>query len=267
MAITEKYQYAAIIPAAGKGSRLSPLPCSKELVPVGLNSTVGGKSFPKPVISYLIKSIYQSGVSGIHLVLREGKMDIPAYLKSGDNFGVKISYHLTESDRGVPFTINEAYPFYKDKNILFGFPDILFSPVSALKILKDRLEKSDNADLLLGLFPVSEQLKWDTVIVDNKNQVKQIRIKEPFDKKVKYAWIIAAWRPAFSAFLHKAINQYHSTGLDTGKEVQLGDLIQMAIHSGFKVFGVPFDQGECLDIGTMEGYAKSGPFINEFLNN
>ncbi|MBE7444988.1 MAG: hypothetical protein HS132_06975 [Planctomycetia bacterium] len=47
-----------LIPVAGTASRIAPLPCSKELYPVGFRSVNGGNEIrPKVVIHYLLKKM------------------------------------------------------------------------------------------------------------------------------------------------------------------------------------------------------------------
>lgn len=258
-----KLPYAAIVPAAGRGSRLS-LPHSKELLTVGFEEFDKKGKTPKAITSYLIDHFNRSGVHDIHIILRDGKTDIIDYFKSGNTWGVDISYHLTEVDDGVPFTIDQAYPFYKNKNILFGFPDILFQPMDAYGELKKFLNSHANADIVLGLFPVNEQHKWDTVIINESNRIEKIRVKENFNERVKYAWIIAAWKPVFSDFIHKKVNEFKTFPAKGSNELYIGHVIQLAIENGLKVFGLAFDQGTCLDVGTPDGYLFANRFVDQW---
>lgn len=258
--------YAAIIPAAGKGSRLS-LPYSKELLKIGFEEAGGTNRKPKVISSYLIDHFLQAGVCDIHVVLREGKTDIIDYYKSGNEWGADISYHLTEIDKGVPFTIDQAYPFYKNKNILFGFPDILFQPGDAYFQLMNFLAMNVEADIVLGLFPVNEQHKWDTVILKGNNRIGKIRVKENYDDKAGYAWIIAAWRPVFSDFIRQKVNQLKTLQENLSKEIYIGQVIQFAIDDGLKVFGLPFQKGTCLDVGTPEGHLLANRFVDQWLKS
>ena len=46
-------------------------------------------------------------------------------------------------------------------------------------------------------------------------------------------------------------------GLDERNEVQVSDIIQVAIDGGMKVEAVVFEHGNCLDIGTPEDMLKA----------
>jgi len=257
-------QYAAIIPAAGKGSRLAPLPSSKELLPVGYEYNKGRKKQPKPISSYLIDRFRQADVTDIHIVLRQGKLDIIDSYKSGNDRGVDISYHITETEAGVPFSVDQAFRFYKHKNIIFGFPDILFYPENAFTQIIKSLNDHPEIELLLGLFPVTDHYKWDTVVLAKNGQIKKVRIKETNDENVKYAWILAAWRPAFSDFLHNKVAGFKTAPENIRKEVYFGNVIQYAIEEGLNVYGYPLENGSCLDVGTPEGLRKAGQFIEHY---
>lgn len=235
------------------------------MVPVGDYTDNKNNPQPRPVIAYLLNSLVQANVYDIHIVIREGKSDIPSYLNSGKEFDANISYHLTKSTSGVPFTINEAYPFIKDKNVLFGFPDILISPLSAFHTLKIGLTELEKTEVLLGLFPVSEQSEWHTVAMDEEFNVKEIRMKKPSIKGIRYAWVMAAWRPVFSSFLNEKIVEFSADRNNINREIQLSEILQMAISEGIRVTGLTFDAGNCLDIGTDKGFLLAKSFVKNNL--
>ena len=73
-----------LIPAGGQASRISPLPCSKELYPIGFRHVDGDHSLrPKVTCHYLLERMRSAGITKAYIVLREGKWDIPAYLRDG----------------------------------------------------------------------------------------------------------------------------------------------------------------------------------------
>lgn len=82
-----------LIPAAGQGSRIAPLPGSKKLYPIGQVATDG--SLRPKVCHYLLESMRLAGIGKTYVLLRSGKWDIPAYL--GDA--------LVDALIGVTFTM------------------------------------------------------------------------------------------------------------------------------------------------------------------
>ena len=65
-------------------------------------------------------------INKVYFIIRKGKWDIPEYYGSGENHTMDIGYLMMNQPYGVPFTLNQAYPFVKDSLIAFGFPDIIF---------------------------------------------------------------------------------------------------------------------------------------------
>ena len=238
---------SGIIPAAGRATRLGKLPFSKELFPIGID-----KSQTKVVSSHLLESMIIANVDQLHVVIRDGKWDIPAYY--GSKFNHKpVCYHLAEYSYGVPFTVNQTSPFTKDHITLLGFPDILFEPKDAYRKLIDELQQSD-VPVALGLFPVTKPQKWDMVTLDEDNQVKKIVIK-PKSGVYKFGWVIAAWKPEFTAHLNKFVQDLITENTDAEllkNELHFGSAIISAMESGMKVKGVIFENGKCLDTGTPD---------------
>jgi glucose-1-phosphate thymidylyltransferase len=83
--VSNHSEIIGLLPAAGIAARISPLPCSKELYPVGLRHVVKYNSFrPKVVCHYLLEKMQLADVTKVFIVIREGKWDIPAYFVNGD---------------------------------------------------------------------------------------------------------------------------------------------------------------------------------------
>ncbi len=73
-----------LLPAGGQAIRINPLPCSKELYPIGFRRRGKDDSLsPKAVCLYLLERMRLAGITKIYIILRNGKWDIPAYLADG----------------------------------------------------------------------------------------------------------------------------------------------------------------------------------------
>ncbi|MCB0805039.1 MAG: hypothetical protein KDC05_04520 [Bacteroidales bacterium] len=254
-------EFAAIIPAAGMATRLSPLPFSKELLPAGAENDSHGQAKLRVISSFLIENLQIAGISNIHFVLRAGKWDIPAYYQGGKREWVDFAYHVTENLQGPPFSIDAAYPFIKNKNIVVGFPDIVISSKQAISKLKASFIR-EKPDVLLGLFPQNAFTKWDMVDIDKNNQIKKIVIKSESAANLRYAWFSAIWNFKFSQFLHDYLKVTDQAKLN--EEPQLGKIFMKAADQGFKIQGFPMDDVQCLDTGTVEGYSNLKQFLNIF---
>ena len=78
--MTPLREIVGIIPAAGKATRVSPLPCSKEIFPIGFSNMEDAQVIrPKPVGQYLLEHFRRAGAKRAYIVLRKGKWDIPEY--------------------------------------------------------------------------------------------------------------------------------------------------------------------------------------------
>ena len=118
-------EIVGLIPAAGTAQRISPLPCSKELLPVGFHQTEANcDTRPKVVSHYLLESMHLAEISKVYIILRRGKWDIPAYFGDGKIVNLSIAYLMMDLPFGVPYTLDQAYPFVKDDTIVFGFPEV-----------------------------------------------------------------------------------------------------------------------------------------------
>ena len=253
-----------VIPAAGIASRLGPLPCSQEMLPVGLFKDVkGGSVHPKPVSYYLLERMQTANVSKVYIVLRKGKWDIPNYFGDGKMMDMSLAYLLMDLPFGVPFTIDQAYPFIKEATVVFGFPDIIFKPRDAyVKLLKKQADTL--ADIVLGIFPARQPHKMDMVDLDKKGRTRGIQIK-PSQTSLRYAWIIAVWTPIFTNFMHEcvvnelALDRKTNVGVNMKKKQELfvGDIIQKALNNNLCVESVSFSTGSYLDIGTPQNLMKA----------
>ena len=114
-----------LLPAAGQARRLSPLPMSKELFPLGLTIGPGNRCYPKVVSQYLLERMVAAGVGEAFVILRPGKWDIPAYFGDGTAVCMRLAYLTVHVSHGVPFTLDQAYPFVRGETVALGFPDLL----------------------------------------------------------------------------------------------------------------------------------------------
>jgi glucose-1-phosphate thymidylyltransferase len=248
-----------LVTAAGGGTRIQPLPCSKELLPIGFHQKQHGQNRlsmrPKVVSHYLLESMQVAEAQKAYIVLNRTKCDIPAYFGPGDIAGLDIAYVVTDFPYGAPFSLKQACPFVPNATILFGFPDIIFRPNNALRRLVECLEKG-NADLILGLFPTKNPTKMDMVRIDNRGKIVDIVIK-PQKTALKYTWIIAAWRPSFTSFLQIYLDKVEpelciNFQKNPSSEYYVGNVIIGAMEAGLKIDYETFEFGTFVDIGTPE---------------
>ena len=255
-----------LMPAAGKASRLPALPCSKELYPIGYDA----RNFsPKVVSHYLLENMRMADIKRAYIILRKGKWDIPAYFGDGKMLEMHLGYLLMDLPYGVPYTLDQAYPFVKEAVVALGFPDIIFEPEDAFVRLLEK-QKQSNADIVLGLFHTPNAHKTDMVDLDDSGRIRSIQVK-PIQTDLKYAWGIAVWGPSFTEFMHDYVlsqsNSFENNPeVDLQREMFVGDVIQAAIENGMQIDPVIFKDGSYVDIGTPEDLIKAVLAISKSFN-
>lgn len=253
--MSEQRRIVGLIPAAGRASRLSPLPCSKELVPIGMDC-IGedGALRPKVVSHYLLERFVAAGVSEVFVVLRKGKWDIPDYYGDGSLGATRMAYLVTDGTLGHPFTLDEAYPFVARDLVAFGYPDILFDPKDAFVSLASR-QVETGADCVLGAFPLRPDQSWDVLEFDACDRIRTISAQESSNAgPERWGWSIALWTPSFTAFMHHYLAELTATGSNrlAEGEITLDHVFQAAIDDGSAIDHVLFPDGYVLDVGTPE---------------
>ncbi len=245
-------------------TRIGPLPCSKELYPIGFRQVDKDDILrPKAVCHYLFEKMRLAGITKSYIVLRNGKWDIPAYLGDGEMLDMHLAYLIMRLPFGAPYTIDQAYPFVKDSLVAFGFPDIISKPDNAFVKLLER-QADSNADIVLGVFPVDRPQKWDMVDISEDGKITQVLIK-PIKTDLQYTWIMAIWTPVFTSFMHKYLvgtleekeQNTNENNILRQRELFVGDVIQAAIDNNLNVEGVVFSDSTCLDIGTPDDLVKA----------
>lgn len=240
-----------LVPAAGSANRIAPLPCSKEIFPVGYGNA-GGKGGRRPRVACqsLLEKMATAGAKTAFIVTRPDKWDIPAYLGSGKGMGVGLAYIMTDPTPGAPYTLDQAFPFVNDALILFGFPDIVFDPDDAFLRLLGRQAETD-ADIVLGLYRASRPHKMDMVALDPSGRIREIVIK-PGATDLTHTWIIAVWTPVFTRFMNGFLAAAQAADKRPPGELHVGDVVRTAISQGVRAETVVFEDGRYVDIGTPE---------------
>lgn len=236
-----------LVPAAGGGTRISPLPGSKELFPVGFREMRLGSDIqlrPKVISQYLIDNMLQAGARKIFMVLARGKTDIMDYHGSCKMHGSNIAYLMDDAVQGMPYSMDVAWPWIQGHTVLFGMPDTIFTPADAFsRMLVQHRDKK--ADLTLGVFPTDRPEKLCPVKLDGSARVLTM-IDKPAQTDIRNTWGCGVWGSRFSAFMHSYL-QPSTTGVG---ETVLAEVFLAALREGLRIYGLFFADGEYVDIGT-----------------
>jgi glucose-1-phosphate thymidylyltransferase len=241
-----------LVPAAGRATRLGPLPCSKEILPVGVRVEAGERR-PKVAAQYLLDRFCAAGASQALIVLRQGKWDIPAYFAAVDP-GLDLAWVVTDDTPGPPYTLDRAYPFVRQATVLFGFPDIVFEPADAYRALLARL--AQGAEVVLGAFPAHRPQALDMIDVDAAGRVREL-VLQPAATGLRLTWMCAVWSAAFTEFLHR------HTAATPDTETSVGHVLRAALAAGRRIDAVVFEDGRYVDIGTPQDLERAQRWLAE----
>jgi len=234
-------KYAAVILAAGKGTRMnegeaSPIP----KVMFEINS--------KPIIWYAVKSVQEAGITKIVLVVGYKKEMVQEYL------GDKVEYAFQAEQLGTGHAVMQAKDLLKDKTeavIIFGGDCPLFKSETIKNLLADCQKRQPTIAMLsvisddpsgYGRILRDEKTGYVAGIVEHKDCTpEQLKIKE--------------WNPGFYIFDAKWLweNIDHLSTKNAQKEYYLTDLIGMAVEQGKRLYAMPVsEETEALGVNTPE---------------
>lgn len=248
-----------LVPAAGLATRLGDLPCSKEVLPLDVTDEATSEG-GRVMADCLLDALRYAGISELFFVIREGKWDISSHFGDGKKRGLNIAYLMMGLPYGVPFSLDQAYPFIRKSRVAMGFPDMQFEP---RHVFKDLLayQSGSRADVVLGLMPQENREKWDMVAFDDNRRVTRIEIKQPHSQ-LAYCWFAAVWAPSFTHFMHDYLaKQVPMDPVAELAEVYMGNVIQQAMIERLRVEAVVFESGRVIDLGTpddMDRWTRSG---------
>jgi glucose-1-phosphate thymidylyltransferase len=155
-----KPKVVGVVPAAGRALRLQPLPCSKEVLPVG----------GRPVLDYLVARMRAAPCDELRVVTRPEKRDV---VERATELGALVV-------EGHPPSVADSLllgmeGLARDDVVLFGFPDSIWEPLDGFAHLLAALGEED--EVVLGLFSTRELERSDVVVLDELGRVAEIHVK------------------------------------------------------------------------------------------
>jgi UTP--glucose-1-phosphate uridylyltransferase len=240
----------AIIPAAGKGTRLYPLTLNKSKEMIEIENI--------PTLVYIIKEAIDSGINHIYLIINENKKDIINYFNTND-FGIKIDYIYQSEQLGLGHAVLQAKPYINEDFACLLGDDLFVCETPALK-------------QLINIYNIKNSLVLGTLISDSvsirsygasiiESEGDYIRLKGLIEKPKGEIPSLYASQGRY--ILKKEIfDILESTKPGALNEIQLSDSINEYVlnNSGFicVIDGIRFD------IGNLEGIKKAQDY---FKNN
>ncbi|MBV9741316.1 MAG: nucleotidyltransferase family protein [Hyphomicrobiales bacterium] len=226
-----------IVPAAGRGTRIQPLAFSKELLPVG-SCRKGEGERPCAVSEYLVERMILGGADKLAFVIGAGKSDIVSYYGAGYEHAM-VTYVVQPAPLGLCDAIFRAAPLVGSEPVLVGLPDTIWFPKEGFSALAE-----DKLSFLL--FPVARPELFDAVLLDQRNRVTKIEVKQPGEAS---RWVWGAFKlPA------RVFHELHALwARPERRDEYMGTLVNAYIAEGGEAVGIK--SGEAyVDVGTVNGY-------------
>ncbi|MCE5197925.1 MAG: sugar phosphate nucleotidyltransferase [Armatimonadota bacterium] len=242
----------AVVPAAGKGTRLMPLTKAvpKELMPLG----------KKPVLEHIIDEIAEAGITEVLFVISEEKTAIRTHFGESLN-GIKFDYVFQDEQKGLADAIYCAREWVGDEpfTVVLGDSTIETNQVvSPYTRLIDAYRDTDAACVIaVEEAPLEEVSRYG--IVKPMNGVAPLfqidgLVEKPTPEAAPSRYAIAG-RYAFDPSIFRYIEQ---TPTGAKGEYQITDSIGLMLNSGNPIWCVALGDGETRrDIGTFEAYFEA----------
>jgi UTP--glucose-1-phosphate uridylyltransferase len=263
----------AVIPAAGKGTRLYPATKSqaKEMLPLGT----------KPVIQHVVEELARAGISEVLIITGRKKraledhFDADAAWQDQVSTGgedtevwraaVELFYTRQSEPRGLGDAVRHARAFCGQEPFVVALGDCVVVKQqpgpTVLQRLMETFERLGAACIATYPVPVEQTSRYGILAPAGEPSGDQPFplagvVEKPGPAQAPSNWAIAAryvLPPAIFAFL-----EAQRARLPAGAELQLTDAIQALIEAGFPVYGVPLAPDEFrLDVGDFASYGRS----------
>jgi dTDP-glucose pyrophosphorylase len=223
----------AVVLAAGRGTRMREL---TRAMPKPMVKVCG-----KPVLSYIIEGLRDTGVRKILLVIGYRKEVVLDYFGDGSAIGVEILYAEQERQDGTGKVVELAQEFCGADPFILSYGDILVDPSSYLL-----LTRLADADLLLTVRHTEDPSKGGAVYVNERFEVIDLREKQ-LHGEVKTSWYNAGVY-AFNSTIFSYVARLEKSPRG---EYELTDAIRAMARDGKKVKAVEI-KGYWVDVRDPE---------------
>jgi len=206
----------AVIIAAGKGKRLSPITSTtpKPMIPIG----------GKPLLEHSILSLREVGITEILIIVGYRENIIKDYFGDGFNkFNVKIDYISQIEHLGTAHAVGFAKDFVGEDNFLLMYGDLLTDPKVFEEIIISY--KKDQTEGLISLFEVSHPQEYGIISLDSAGYVESITEKPSLD--LELGNLANAGIFIFNPLIFKAVEK---TEPSIRKELEFTDSMRILIN-------------------------------------
>lgn len=223
-----------LIPAAGKGTRMRPFTRAypKELLPVG----------EKAVIEHAVHSMKAAGIEDIVVVVGWKQNAILDYLRSGDEYGVNITYVVQDDRNGLAGAIKAGEHVIGEESFAVVLGDNYLESEEEVKHLRE-FHEGNGKLATIGAFRTENPSSYGIIDPGEDNKVNGMVEKPEAEEAPSDIGIAGVY--ILEPEIFGAINQIEK---GKGDEYQLTDAIDKLREKGD--VGYRMLEGEYIDVGT-----------------
>jgi UTP--glucose-1-phosphate uridylyltransferase len=240
----------AIIPVAGRGTRLMPLTRTtpKELLPV----------YDRPVIDLIVQEAIDAGIENVILIISTEKESIRNHFIENS----QVSFVYQNEPKGDGHAIAQAIPeLNKDESVLVLFGDELIDNAggkNAAKQLIEAYEKNQAPIIGLQNVPRAQVSKYGIVQLNAQEEVETIQEKPIIEAAFSTLAVIGKY-----VLTPEVLNLLHETEAHSDGEIRLSGTFQKMLSESQKLSACVIE-GERFDTGSFDGLLAAGNHYSNY---